>query len=517
MPRRCYNRWVQNNSQRLAFPGVGRVLQPTKTRDVVAVFKSFRDATKEKTSLHSRKIHNNYWLLALLASLGLAALLTAITYPGVLYSDTYGRWNLAGALLHGERHPTYLSVLPQLVMALTLKVSGGYAAFTFLQCFFYLFTSLLLVHRVCGRHTLWVAVLFLLCPITLAYSVFQEMGVGCLTGMNVLILGLLAAPAQQNKKERLPLFALLMALAAAVCFGFRQNAFTVLPVLLGAAIVGIIQKRDTKKKDTKKKVAFVVGVLVGLLFALTVPVLLGVARVQASSVGFAWETLLATNRLPEEEKTEYTAYYDDLAGEGATQEALLAVKENDRSVNAFVWGRLNHGVMGTPEGSRMVMERNLAMWRRHPKKMLDTKLWMAGKVLGLSGPIGNLEYDYNTWDRMLQYGMRDTALRKNFVAGFNAFMNSTGIFLRPWLWFVLAGLVLLYQKMSRRPLNAALLLFLCAVFYYGAFLVNTQSFEFRYFFPAFQLLGVVVAMGAVQLVEDLIKKMREDKNPHPSP
>lgn len=454
-----------------------------------------------------RKLDDNYTLCAFITALVLAIGCTLVYYPGVLYSDSYWRWDIATAIASGIKPGGgNLSFFPQLVMAVLLKLTGSYAAFTFCQCFAYLFTSLLLIRKIAKRYTFILAILFLVLPVTLSYSVFHEMSICCLAGLNIILLGILYVPPENWEKWKLALFAATVFAGACVCFGFRQNAFTVMPVILFCAIYGI-----WKKKDRLKNIVMLVAPLAGFIFVMAIPSLLGISVVQSSSAGFVWETLSTINTLAEDERAKYEDYFDDIAGEGATAQALALAEARGDTVNTFIWDALPHSVIGTDENSGPVLEKYWRMWREHPAEMLSTKWWIIERTMGLSKPIENREYKYDLNGVMSEYGMTGFENRKVLMSGFNKFMSSAAILRQPWILFLLAAALVIYQRIRKHEVGASLLLFACAVFYYGAFLVNTQSFEFRYFFPSFQLLFFVIVVGTIQVVCDLVQLVRKKR------
>ena len=66
------------------------------------------------------------------------------------------------------------------------------------------------------------------------------------------------------------------------------------------------------------------------------------------------------------------------------------------------------------------------------------------------------------------------------------------LILHPWKVFVASVALIAYKwKKQQKSRDVYLFLFGLAVFYYGAFLINAQSFELRYFYPSLYLMWIM--------------------------
>ena len=74
----------------------------------------------------------------------------------------------------------------------------------------------------------------------------------------------------------------------------------------------------------------------------------------------------------------------------------------------------------------------------------------------------------------------------------------------PWILFLLALVLILTKRFLLKEVHERITLaegsYLVAVFYYAAYLIDTQSFEFRYFFPSWLILFVIIC----SLIGDLL-------------
>lgn len=116
--------------------------------------------------------------------------------------------------------------------------------------------------------------------------------------------------------------------------------------------------------------------------------------------------------------------------------------------------------------------------------------------LGINQPLRMAEYDYNRDNSMSQFGYNDCKQRLAYVDFFLAFMNFMIIFRIPWLMFTVALVLILIWRFKcggkKENINIYEASFGIAVFYYGAYILNTQSFEFRYYFPSWLLLFLII-------------------------
>ena len=105
---------------------------------------------------------------------------------------------------------------------------------------------------------------------------------------------------------------------------------------------------------------------------------------------------------------------------------------------------------------------------------------------------------------MDEYGFNDSPQRERFVNLFHAFMEFMVIFRRPWILYLVSLILILIWRFKfcgkNSPINLYEASFGVALFYYGAYILNTQSFEFRYFFPSWLLLFSIIIGLSSQLL-----------------
>ncbi len=443
----------------------------------------------------------------LLLAICISAFLTILTYPGILYSDSYARIELADKIditlssLISDEYGfdvvyAWLTFVPSLFILLSKKTVGSIALYTFFQSFLFWFSIFIFSdqlnrksHQKVGR------ICLTLSPIIWAYSVYYEASVGCVTAVIAMLLLIWKWRCLSTRFDKV-LSLLLFVFASFVCFGYRANAFSIIPV-----VIVIILLRE---KQLVSRLLLTVAIFLGLTGTMTVPILLRIDTMSSYSAGFAWEIVSTIQSMDQEKQDEYIQYLDDLFGDGATAEA---VKVNGlTTINPMFKSPINHNTVSSQGNSTKVISRYFELALKEPEAFLKNRLRFISFSLGISRPIHMAEYDYNRWEIMESFGFNDSFARKTFVNVFNGYMEFMGVFRRPWIMYVFCLVLLIIWKIKMRGKDSEISLyeaaFGVAVFYYGVFLLNTQSFEFRYFFPAWLLL-VVISIGLIsQLIID---------------
>lgn len=444
------------------------------------------------------------WLCMFFLAVGMGLLCTIITWPGIFYSDSYGRWQMARDLtkLNFATQDDWLSVPPQLFMAAVYWLFGGsYAAYTFLQATAYFFAAFFAIYSFVPRGRGIAIALFAACPVFYGFSVYLEMSVGCLTALLWLLWLVLCFEHKDIKSWKFyktVLYFLLCCFLYFVLLGFRQNAITVLPVLFFA--VFLLCK---KFKSPRALAVHTLAVLLCVLSISAIPKVLNFAyqsKGASGSVGFLWETVSMLQQL--QEKPEYANYLDEFGQEGTTQKAVLA--NNYNSIYGY-HDYIPNTVVSQGDNAAKITKKYFNLIVAEPKVFIATKARFMAYTLGLSQPLMVGEYEYNRNQRMDEFGYKDTVWRQGFYKSYQAFLGYFSVLRRPFVVFLAALAVFLPAKKRMLPLQRQriLAIYLAAAFYYAAFLLSTQSQEFRYFFVPFALLFIVAAASAKPALETL--------------
>lgn len=450
-----------------------------------------------KSFLHSRNL--------LITALLMAVLCLCVSYPGNLYSDSYGRIELAGQLpgiLRGvlsgspEHVSSWNTVTPCYFLAVFQALTGNIATFTFVQAFFFFFVTLLLIRRLAGNHRHLAYALYLVNPIFFCVSVYHETGIGVVIGLVSLLVLLGDGSCPGSGPLDRAVYFFLITLASFVAFGFRANTFTVMPVLLLMVFF--------RQGARLHKILCAVFLFLGLFLNSFIPRLLRIDTMSSVSLGFVWEMGENIASMSGADYEENKDYLDDLFGDGATGR-LCAWARNPgdgdeslplRRVASFSWEVADFSREAISSvGLGKIFARYLALFARAPLPSLATRFRFMGFTLGINPALGLQEWDYDRWERGKEFGMSDSRARHLFMSAYRVAVNRGFLPLRPWL-VLLVACVLVFLKLrltggrARGCLDFQMIG--VSVFYYGAFLLNTQSMEFRYFYPAFYLLSLTI-------------------------
>ena len=459
-----------------------------------------RDADKKKDA-------NENMRGSIALSLMIAIVLTFAVYPGVLTTDSNARWTLAEEIQHVfeihdfQQLDSWLSVAPSIFMALVLAVAQNIALFTFLQIFLFYYSIICILHKVAKSKVIRLLgiLLFMVTPIFWGFSCYHEMSVWVVIGLNFSLLLLDRAASEYSKfsSRKKALYYFLLYISFYIGIGFRQNAFTVVPIL-----VALIVQLYKCNKDFHLLVGELATLGVGLLSIALIPSMIGINVGNSGSAGFVWEMLCAIQTLPEDKQANYYDYLDFINGDGSTQRALLQNQSYDYLAGEWLFRGDCFPLLaiGKDDIQEDILKKYLLLYVNEPQAMIKQKGHFILRMLGVGKPLnfqGYYENDVNDYSR---YGLvpanRYRSILINFV---NEFMHHDSIFVRPWIWFSAAFVLFLFKRKAVDIYTITLLSL--SVFYMGAFFINTQGFLYRYFFPSncFLLLSLISMIGPVEM------------------
>ncbi len=445
--------------------------------------------------VHAFRENSSTCIVALFA----AAFCLLVSYPGNLYSDSYGRIGLAqrlktivGGVLEGKPLPVsfWLTVTPSYFLAFFYYLTGNIAAFTFVQAFAFFYVTLLLLQKLCPRYRFFACLLVICNPLFFCVSIYHETGIGAVIGMEIFLLLLDADVPRMGLFDRIVVFFLLF-FASFVTFGFRANALTVLPPLVAFFVL--------YQKELLGRILYLAALCGGILAVVLIPRALHIDTMSSVSAGFVWEMGTSIAYMSPDKQPEYLDYLDDLFGEGYT-----------RRLSAYIgpMGKFNANICSMFEleggagadisrvGLRKIFAKYVGLYAKAPSDSLRTKGFFVAQVLGTGRwPLHLWEWDYDRWGRGAEFGLSDSFQRHIFMNLYEVAVTKTFFPLRPYAVLLLAVLaVCLRLRLCHVQLRDCpeWRLIVLAVFYYVAFAIDTQSMEFRYFYPAFFLLAMSV-------------------------
>jgi hypothetical protein len=451
------------------------------------------------SSVHSQE---DLWTkrMILIFSIIISVWLTCIYYPGVMLSDSYSRWNLVNHLIKTGGANKF-AIVPALWMALTYGLTKNYASFTLLQSFCFFYSSFLLIQRMGHLKGIWLlfpTTLFFCFPIFQGYSVYQDNAIGTAISINFMLILFLRKEENLSTIKELAYFFIFFLVFSSL-LGFRQNNITMLPFV--AALV---------LKSSRIKIIQRWALITAMVFVYSLPVLVEkyrlVRHLDEVNLGFTWETAQIIKRVND---PKYDHYLDFLGKDSnATKNALIDVEEGIMGHLIFKKNTLLIHKVVNPSNSVEIFKRYIKVVFEHPKKFLETRIHSWGRILGISRPIDFWAFQENNGNKLFKYGYRPTILRHYQFVRIHHLTDTWEFLSRPYILFLLSGILMLIGKRYFKEIRYLGTLFTLSIFYYGGFFIFNQSYEFRYFFPAFYLLSViflVVLTKSIEVFNDKIK------------
>ena len=447
----------------------------------------------------------------ILVSLFIAVFLTILTYPGILYSDSYSRIGYAQNfrlwihnLFEGNtslvQDGVWLTLEPSFFIYLSLRLTGNISMYTFMQCFLCYFTAFVLAGELSRHNYRIIYGGILLTPVFAAYSVYYEAGVGCAIAIVWILILIWKWDRLKNKLDQV-ISCILLVVFSFIAFGYRANAFTIIPII---CIITF-----WKYRIKIKSIIITCCMFIGFLLVTALPLVLHIDTMSSYAAGFVWEIVSTIQNMDEVKKESYLTYLDDIFGEGTTRNAV----DINTSTEQAEWnicpllGAVNVGMLSEQE-TKNVINKYISIAKEEPRDFIKTKSYFTAGTLGITEPLKMVEYDYDRWGGMSEYGFNNCVQRKSFVDFFLSYMEFMKLFRSPWIMYLLAAGCLISEriraKMELKNITLQEAMFLTSVFYYGAFILNNQSFEFRYFFPSWLLLFFVIIAtisNIIQLIE----------------
>lgn len=442
-------------------------------------------------------------------SILMAVLVTLISYPGFMYADSYSRIMYAQQLLDraNDSYEMWLTPAPSYFMALCLKVTGNIASYTFLQSAVYFFVSMLFIRRIAKKCKILQYIMFFVNPVFYGMAVYFEPSVGCVVGIMGILLILFSEIDIHNYIDIVVTFILLL-FCSFVAFGYRANAFTMIPVFL--VLIFVLYKENIMR------MLLLISLCSGILLVSIVPKAMNIDTMSSVAVSFVWDILNAIGTMEEEQQREYWKYLDDIGGGGgATFDAL----QNNGPYRVGVWlwfDRLGYKNLSEDGMFEKVLEKYVEFALKEPKALYQAKKTSIKLSLGYKSSLYIDEWQYNCNGRMAEYGYNDSPERMWFYNSHIKAIDWQEFWVKPWVMYV--GFIIIFAirylfwkiKKEKADIDSCrvwISIFFVACFYYGAFFINTQSYELRYFFPSGCLLMLVNIAMLVDLLADGVKSI----------
>ena len=402
-----------------------------------------------RNSKYVEFIRNNYRLM--FGCMVLTTFFVLLTYPGIMYSDSYSRISMADdvklwfhVLISDNSElsagSSWLTLTPSYFICISKTLIGSVVLYTFLQCFFFFFILFITGKKLIDNRKGLMLFYILLTPVFSAFSIYYEASVGCVTGILGLVILIWKWDDLDNKFDR-GLTIILVILSSFITFGYRANSLTILPVLI--LIIFIKERRTIKSR------LLIFSVLLGFLLVSLIPNLLSVYTMPSYAAGFAWETVSTIQSMDEKTQAKYNTYLDDIFGEGATQEALEKnnfIDPESANINAILGDPFSPYVISQKDNTAKITMKLLELVQNEPIFYLKTKATFIANTMGIGSPINMWEYNYNRNNLMSLYNYNDSSQRVLFVDYFLSYMEFMKVFRTPWVLFIMATVLLIIWR-----------------------------------------------------------------------
>jgi hypothetical protein len=422
--------------------------------------------------------------IILITSLLASIILTMVSYPGFMYSDSYVRWNLVNTLVHGNTvgGDNWHSHIPTIIMYIPYAITGNYSSFTLLQSFLFFFTTLHLVKQFRSgvSTTIIFAILFVSSPLFAIYSVYHAPDVLEIVGFNIFLIAFFQ---KLNKSINNYHYLLFLLISLIIIFGCRANSITLIPIFLFCFYI--------LYKKNKQRIFIEFQVLVLVLSFIIVSILphaLKIYKYDISAIGFSWEIVSILQTMKVNDFPKYEKYKNYLDYIGNTENAV------DHNTKDSIWGMESDVFSLRKEGeipnAKRLKHDYFLLAKNEPKYFMKNKFDFIKKTMGIHYKLNNLFKKENDEAKKF-YGIVDTKQRLMLYDSFIRIFKNIDFLSKPYqvFLFTLFLIVGVGVVMKRRVnLLPYWFLWLFSAFYYLGFLITTQSQEVRYFFPSLYLL-----------------------------
>ena len=330
----------------------------------------------------------------------------------------------------------------------------------------------------------------LVCPFILGTSVFLETNVGA-TVFILLSCWFVLYQRHERKLSHLILSTFGLIVSLALTFNLRPNAIVLVPVFIFFSFLLFIQK-----KIYRRQVVFLLQIT-AVILAIVLSNRLTDSFVKNSysfaQPGFLWKGISVVQNIERNNFYEsYFDYYSDTE-ENAT---LKALKGNESRYftaipqNFPIWACKK-------ERTQSLIEDIIYLSIFHPKATIRV-YW--DDFLKLSGipPLNFWAYESNAWSNGEVFGIPVDSIRNSFYNRYVAFVKTSYVFLSPWILFSSCSLFLVLHLSTKKgrilvKQGFFTIYFLLAIsFVYNyAYLINAQSYEYRYSIPSTIILLII--------------------------
>ncbi len=451
----------------------------------------------ENTLDHEEFLSCKRLAVYIVSAVCLAAVVVVISYPGIIYSDSIGRFG--SALTMGNDNVLYTNqpFLPIFFAYISLALTDGIALFSFVQAFFLFLGILLFFDCFCGKRGVFYSLCIFLCPLFYGISVWHETNVMFFIASLYVILLLFdkrLIPSGAFRLKNIIIYNVSLFCALTVMFNSRTNSITVLPILFIITFVNLWHYRCKMIFGLQQFI-----IISSLLFSFGLNAKFIISNRSHASIGFVWKACTILHNA--DRNREINTYLDAYLGEGKT---IQAIKNNSKYSIYGIYG-LGLSELALPVTLTDSFYKDfIYMHFLLPGETINAyrQFFINAYVMEKQNFNHHVlaEYDYDRWNAGEKWGIKykDFSRRNLFWQSVQDFYKASFFTQNSWIVavgvfgfiLVLGGLFLIYNQKLNKIVTLALIYFFASSYHWG-FLINAQSFEYRYSIPMFSLLTLL--------------------------
>lgn len=433
----------------------------------------------------------------------LSVVITLRVYPFIGLADGFIRWRLALSFIQkGQREFNVMSPLIPFLQYICYRVSKEYSLFTMFQVYFYYLAIFLFGYWLTDKKLIISIILNLglICipsigifPTLLTDSSLCFCFIVCFILITYKILS-----NKENDKRRNLIYSALFGISSFFMILLRANT---LSILFGVSII-ILYYIIFKKK---KLITPIIYGIVSIFIVSLINVDFHGQKLHTECYGMLWEIV---GMVSEDKNNELKDIRFELESFGDVEKAIS--QYNSDYCNSMIWDSdcaFSSEEIANSNNAKKVYNIYFKVMLKHTKIFVNYKKKVAFRSLGISEPLLDASRGiHGIDDHTREYGAIDSLgsnmTRQKWIECTN---NYKMIMMRPiFLFIVVAILLIILKIIVRNKINRKILFsYVISIFYYGAFCLNTQAYEVRYYYPALLILIICVFIVIYEIYENI--------------
>ncbi|WP_198305639.1 hypothetical protein [Arcobacter vandammei] len=438
-------------------------------------------------------------------SLFYALILVLSFYPGILYSDSVPRWNLAiefykNGFSNFSSFSSHHPVIPSVLQSFFYGVTKEVGLFIFFQIFCFSYLIFKIVNKIIDspyKNIIIIAILIL--PINYIYALFHSFDT-LYAVLNLFLIYILLKLYEKYSNSSYIVLLITVFLLVSV----RLNAILLAPII---SIIFIYFIYRNNQKFNIKTITMSMLILVVAYSPFYITSSLNMKTSNSWVIGFAWEY---ANMGTKSKDSKHIEFMNSL---GSNTDNI----KNKICYNGIWCGNENKEFIGkvskNDELSKKTFENYLDIFKNEPILFITEKFKYISSLMGIDKPLSNAEiakWRNGNWaEQHKKLGFVTNENKEKIINEYFSFSKNITFMFEPYKIFVLGVLFLIYILFVIKKYFLPLALgFSISWLYYCTFFITSQNHELRYFFPVLlysQVLFVIVISNLLSKFE--IKKI----------